>query len=87
MKKKGLTGDREPLIDLLALKGYVTKSNTLRLWDSVYNDKEKDKSCVEHIRNEEDINQRYKWRLEYKKKWLKDFEKFILCAEKKIFKL
>ena len=60
MKKKGLTGDREPLIDLLALKGYVTKSNTLRLWDSVYNDKEKDKSCVEHARNEEDINQRSK---------------------------
>ena len=31
----------------------------------------------------EDINQRYKWRLEYKIKWLKDFEKFILYAEKK----
>ena len=31
----------------------------------------------------EDINQRHKWRLDYKKKWLKDFEKFILYAEKK----
>ena len=31
----------------------------------------------------EDINQRYNWRLEYKKKWLKDFKKFILYAEKK----
>ena len=35
----------------------------------------------------EDINQRHKWRLEYKKKWLQDFETFILYAEKKIFKL
>ena len=30
----------------------------------------------------EDINHRYKWRLEYKKKWLRDFEKFIKYAEK-----
>ena len=31
----------------------------------------------------EDINHRYKWRLEYKKKWLRDFENFIIYAGKK----
>ena len=32
----------------------------------------------------EDINQRHKWRLDYKKKWLKDFENLFLRTKKNI---